>query len=76
MQNRYFVCFPILLCIENKLDTDMCVMCVSSVSYPEGDDSLFRASFCLCHITSLLSALANPILYGYFNEVSVFKDSV
>ena len=55
----------------------MCVMCVSSVSYPEGDDSLFRASFCLCHITSLLSALANPILYGYFNEVGVYlKDSV
>ena len=51
-------------------------MCVSSVSYPEGDDSLFRAWFCLCHITSLLSALANPILYGYFNEVCVnLKDS-
>ena len=49
----------------------VCMYVFSSVSYPEGDDSLFRAWFCLCHITSLLSALANPILYGYFNEVSV-----
>lgn len=47
----------------------VCMYIFSSVSYPEGDDSLFRAWFCLCHITSLLSALANPILYGYFNEV-------
>ena len=69
-----FICFPILLCIKNKLD-NVC-MCVSSAAYPDGDDTLFRAWFCLCHITSLLSALANPILYGYFNEVCVnLKDS-
>ena len=45
-------------------------VCVSSAAYPEGDDNLFRAWFCVCHIISLLSALATPILYGYFNEVN------
>ena len=38
--------------------------------YPEGDDTIFRFWFSVCHVTSLLSALVNPILYGYFNKVS------
>ena len=42
----------------------------STEEYTEGDDGLFRISFCCLHIISLLSALANPILYGYYNKVS------
>ena len=40
----------------------------STEEYTEGDDGLFRISFCCLHIISLLSALANPILYGYYNK--------
>ena len=74
---RYFEMFNVCE-VHIKVNTGtwktnwiMLWLCVSSAVYPNGDDSLFRACFCLCHITSLLSALANPILYGYFNEVCV-----
>ena len=46
---------------------------------PDGDDSLFRSCFSACHLVGMLSALANPILYGYFNQVqyekAVWKDA-
>ena len=53
-----------------SLCTDLYPTLFSSPLYPGGDDALFRAWFCACHLLSLLSALANPILYGYYNEVS------
>ena len=55
--------------MRNFLDSSVTCLMTSSASYPDGDDTLFRAWFCVCHVISLLSALANPILYGYFNEV-------
>ena len=55
--------------MRNFLDSSVTCLMTSSASYPDGDDTLFRAWFCVCHVICLLSALANPILYGYFNEV-------
>ena len=45
----------------------------STSSSPGGDDSLFRVWFSVCHLVGMLSALANPVLYGYYNQVCVLK---
>jgi hypothetical protein len=45
----------------------------STSEYPEGDDSLFRSWFSICHLVGMMSALANPILYGYYNQVSTLR---
>ena len=42
----------------------------STSGFPDGDDSLFRSWFSICHLVGMMSALANPILYGYYNQVS------
>ena len=31
----------------------------------------YRLVFSLCHLVGMLSALANPILYGYYNQVTL-----
>ena len=41
----------------------------STSSYPDGDVSIFNFCFSVCHLVGMLSALANPVLYGYFNQV-------
>ena len=41
----------------------------STPSYPKGDDILFRGWFSICHLVGMISALANPVLYGYYNSV-------
>ena len=49
---------------------DTYLVSISSTSaLPEGDDSLFRSWFSICHLVGMLSALVNPVLYGYYNQV-------
>ena len=43
--------------------------CFSTEQFPSGDDALFRVWFSVCHLVGMSSALANPIIYGYFNQV-------
>ena len=42
----------------------------STESHPEGEDSLFRIVFSVCHLVGMSSALVNPIIYGFFNQVN------
>ena len=32
--------------------------------------------FSLCHMIGMLSALVNPVLYGYFNKVILSEDQI
>ena len=45
----------------------------STATHPEGDDSLFRIVFSICHLVGMSSALVNPIIYGFFNQVKIFN---
>ena len=69
--NKDFLC-GLIWAAESACDPGILLIIMmfnpSTEEYTEGDDSLFRISFCSLHIISLLSALANPILYGYYNK--------
>ena len=72
----WFLLHPVQVCFLDKVKLSSGALIPRTVSYPEGDDSLFRSWFSICHLVGMLSALSNPVLYGYYNKVQSSNNSM